>query len=232
MGRHPRPIADGLLYHALNRGNNRDAVFFVPDDYRTVLRALAQTQQRYPFRLFGYCLMPNHFHLLIRPRADRDLGRWMQWLLTAQARRYHRHYGTTGHVWQGRFRAFPIQEDDHLLTVLRYAERNPVRAGLVARARDWPCSSAAPRTPGAPVPDPGPAPRPANWLEYVNEPQSQAEVERLRECLRRGRPFGDLGWMAATAGRLGLEASLRPRGRPRKRVKGPASLFGQGQGGP
>jgi putative transposase len=85
--------------------------------------------------------MPNHFHLLIRPHQDGDLGRWMPWLLTAHARRYHHHYGTTGHNWQGRFHAFPIQDDDHLVTVLRYVERNPLRAELVVHAEDGTWSS-------------------------------------------------------------------------------------------
>jgi len=84
-------------------------------------------------RVLAYCLMPNHFHLALWPQADGDLSRWMQWVLTAHVRRYHRHYGSSGHVWQGRFKAFPIQADGHLLTVLRYIERNPVRAGLGGR---------------------------------------------------------------------------------------------------
>jgi putative transposase len=167
-------------------------------------------------RLLAYCLMPNHFHLALWPRLDGDLSDYMMWLLTAHVRRYHQHYHSSGHVWQGRFRAFPIQEDDHLLTVLRYIERNPVRAGLVERAQDWPWSSAAPLTPGAPALDPGPVARPPQWLEHVNRPQTEAEVEALHECLRRGRPFGVRAWAAETARRMGLEASLRPRGRPRK----------------
>ena len=96
---------------------------------------------RLPVDLLGYCLMPNHFHLVLRPHHDGDLGRWMQWLLTAHVRRYHRHYVTTGHVWQGRFKAFPVEDDDHLVTVLRYVERNPLRAELVSRAEDWKWSS-------------------------------------------------------------------------------------------
>jgi putative transposase len=79
--------------------------------------------------------MPNHFHLVLWPRGDGDLSRWMQWLLTSHVRRYHRHYGGSGHVWQGRFKAFPVQKDRHLLIALRYVERNPVRAGLVERRR-------------------------------------------------------------------------------------------------
>src|SRR5207244_4348221 len=113
-------------------------------------------------------------------------------------------------------RAFPIQEDDHLLAILRYIERNPVRAGLVERAEDWPWSSAALATRAGPLLDPGPVARPPDWAEHVNQPQTEAEVERLRECLRRGRPFGDVSWINATARGLGLEASLRPLGRPRK----------------
>src|SRR5437879_789707 len=93
--------------------------------------------------LLAFCLMPNHFHLALWPRRDGDLSDYMMWLLTAHVRRYHQHYHSSGHVWQGRFRAFPIEEDDHLLTVLRYLERNPLRAGLAASAPGWLWSSAA-----------------------------------------------------------------------------------------
>ena len=124
----------GLWYHVLNRGNRREPVFHKPGDYDAFVEAILDARARLPLDLLGYCLMPNHFHLVIRPRADGDLGRWVQWLLMAHARRYHRHYRTSGHVWQGRFKAFPIQDDDHLRTVLRYVERNALRAELVARA--------------------------------------------------------------------------------------------------
>lgn len=122
-----------------------------------------------------------------------------------------------GHVWQGRFKAFPIQEDEHLTTVLRYVERNPVRAGLTACAQQWRWSSAACLS-GARSPSfvhSGPAPRGPGWLEWANQPQTEAEVESLRECLRRGRPFGHAEWLRSTAEKLGLESSRRPRGRPR-----------------
>ena len=150
--------------------------------------------------------------------------------MTAHVRRYHQHYHSSGDIWQGRFRAFGIQEDDHLLTVLRYIERNPVRANLLERAQDWLWSSATPLVEDderpRPILDPGPVPRPNDWLEHVNQPQTEAEVEHLRECLRRGRPFGSLAWMSRTARRLGLEASLRPLGRPRNKPSNAAkSLF-------
>jgi putative transposase len=145
---------------------------------------------------------------------------------TALVRRYHQQYHTSGHVWQGRFRSFPIEEDDHLLTVDRYVERNPLRAGLVKRAQDWLWSSAALVRANHPVLDPGPVARPAEWLTYVNQPQSEAEVARLRDSVRRRRPYGTAEWTAKTAGRMDLQASLRPLGRPRKDASPQATLFG------
>src|SRR5947209_7021354 len=149
-----------------------------------------------------------------------NLSDYMMWLRTAQVRRYQQHYHSSGHAWQGRFRAFAIQEDDHLLTVLRYSERNPLRAGFVERAQDWRWSSARQAREGMPALDPGPVARPDSWLQHVNEPPTEAEVERLRLSVRRGRPNGEVVWMKETARRLGIEASLRPRGRPRKRCQG------------
>src|SRR6266571_135456 len=113
-----------------------------------------------PMRLLAVCLMPNHFHLVLWPREDGQLSAYMAWLLTAHVRRYHQHYHSSGHVWQGRFKSFPIEEDDHLLTVLRYIERNPLRAGLVGRSEDWRWSSGSPRRGGEPELDPGPVRRP------------------------------------------------------------------------
>jgi len=127
-------------------------------------------------------------------------------------------YHTSGHVWQGRFRAFPIQEDEHLLTVLRYVERNALRANLVARAEEWRWSSLQSwgRPDLMPFLHPGPVPRAADWLEYVNAPQTEEELARLRHSVRRGTPFGSEAWILETARRLGLESSLRAPGRPRQ----------------
>ncbi|HEY2784365.1 MAG TPA: transposase [Fimbriiglobus sp.] len=227
MPRNPSASLGGYCYHALNRGNGRRAIFHDDRDYADFVQLLHEAGQRTTVRLIGYCLMPNHFHLVLWPRADGDLSGSMRWLLTAHVRRYHRRYRGSGHVYQGRFRSFPIQEDEHLLTVLRYVERNPARARLVERAQDWPWSSAAANRPGEPVLDVGPVPRPAGWLRHVNTPQTEAEAEALRECIRRRRPFGDAAWIGRAAGRLGLESSLRPRGRPRKPAEKSPTLFGE-----
>jgi putative transposase len=216
MPRTARAAQGGYCYHVLNRGNAHRSVFHREGDVAAFLKLMTEAAERTPVRLLAYCLLPNHFHLVLWPREDGDLSDYMMWLMTAHVRRYHQHYHSSGHVWQGRLRPFPVQEHDHLLTVLRYVERNSVRAGLVARAQDWRWSSAAADRTAAPILDASPVPRPDHWLDWVNQPQTEAEVESLRECVRRGRPFGHEAWMLATAERLGLRTSLRPLGRPPK----------------
>jgi putative transposase len=212
-----------MCYHVLNRGNARGEVFHKDEDYAAFLKLLVQAGERLPVRLLAYCLLPNHFHLVLWPYQDGDLSRWMQWLLTSHVRRYHRHYDSSGHVWQGRFKAFPIQQDEHLLTVLRYVERNPVRAKSlpVRKAERWPWSSLGrpPKNVETPRLDSGPVRRPDHWLDWVNAPQTEAELKALRDCVVRGAPYGGERWQQLTARRLGLESTLRPRGRPRKKLK-------------
>jgi REP element-mobilizing transposase RayT len=146
--RHPsrcaRDVALGDCYHVVNRGNGRRTVFRKEGDFAAFAQLLCEAGERSDARLLAYCLLGNHFHLLLWPRRDGDLSAYMMWLMTAHVRRYHQHYHSSGHVWQGRFRSFPIQEDAHLIAVHRYIERSPVRAGLVAKAQDWLWSRAAP----------------------------------------------------------------------------------------
>ena len=219
MPRTARASVGNVCYHVFNRGNARDTVFHEDDDYGAFLKLLNQANERVSMRLLAFCLMPNHFHLVAWPRKDGDLSRWMQWLMTAHVRRHHRHYESSGHIWQGRFKAFPIQSDEHLLTVMRYVERNPVRAKSipVRKAQKWNWSSA-----GTPPKDfevvklhSGPVKKKANWLDWVNRPVSQAESDALQQCFQRNRPYGSERWQKRTAKRLGLESTMRPRGRPR-----------------
>jgi putative transposase len=145
----------------------------------------------------------------------------MQWLMTSHVRRYHRHYGSSGHIWQGRCKAFPIQEDDHFLTVLRYVERNALRAALVRRAEAWPWGSLRVRLArgGSELLAESPVALPRSWKSAVNEPQTEAEVAAIRHSIQRGTPFGGEAWTKRAARQLGLESTLRPCGRPRKEAK-------------
>ena len=200
----------------INRGNARATVYHDAADYDAFSSLMKKACDRIPLRILAFCLMPNHFHLVLWPYKDGDLSRWMQWLLTSHVRRYHRIRGTSGRVWQGRFKAFPIQEDRHLLTVMRYVERNPVRANLVTKASDWRWSSISgvgSRRWGELLTD-SPVARPDDWEALVNTPMNDAETEALRRCARRNAPYGDCVWKENTARDLGLESSLRSVGRP------------------
>jgi putative transposase len=151
MGRPLRTTAGGLVYHALNRANRRATLFEQADDYAAFLRVVREGQQLHPVRLLAYCLMPNHWHLVAWPEQDRELSRLVGWVTVTHTQRWHAQRGTagSGHLYQVRFKSFPVTADAHLLVVCRYVERNALRAGLVARAEDWPWGSLYQREQGA-----------------------------------------------------------------------------------
>jgi putative transposase len=220
MPRTARAIVGGYCYHLINRGNNQAAVFHEWADYAAFLSLIAETQQRIELPILAACLMPNHIHLVVRPVGDDDLAHWTHRVFTTHVRRYHRKYQSTGRLWQGRFKAFPIQQDHHLITVLRYVERNALRAALVERAELWDWGSLRWRTMGCPWRIDlarSPVPLPENWVAYVNEPQTRGEVESIRTCIQRHRPFGAQDWVEREVGNLGLTQSLAPLGRPRSK---------------
>jgi putative transposase len=222
MPRTARAAPGGYVYHALNRAVARLPLFQKAADFDAFERVLAEACALHPTRLLAYCLMPNHWHVVLWPRADGELTAFLRWLTHTHTMRWHTHYhtGGTGHVYQGRFKSFPAAADEHFYAVLRYVERNALRAGLVGWAERWRRSSLWRRCGGevrARVQlAPWPVPEPADWVELVNAAQSEAELEAVRRCAQRGRPYGPAAWQRETAGRLGLEAMLRPRGRPRK----------------
>ena len=211
-----------MVFHCLNRGNDRRDIFDDAGDFAAFERVLQATLDASPMRLLAYCLMPNHWHLLLWPRKDGELAAFMQRLTTTHVRRWHRHRHSDGrgHLYQGTYKSFPVQDDGHFLNVARYVERNALRAGLVERAEQWQWCSLWRRERGSPqergLLSEWPVQRPRDWLRWTNQPQTQKELEALRESLRRGRPFGDPAWQRVTASRLNLEATFRPRGRPRK----------------
>ena len=138
MPRISRAQQAGFVYHVINRGNGRATIFHKAQDYQAFLSILALAKARHPVKMFAFSLMPNHFHFLIEASHHQSLSRFMQWLLTSHVRRYHKHYRSSGHVWQGRFKSFPMQRDEHLLMVLRYVLQIPVRSCLAASIDDWP----------------------------------------------------------------------------------------------
>ncbi len=220
MPRIARASAGGLCYHVLNRGNAGTEVFRDACDYAGFVELLQQGTETRNIRLLAYCLLPDHFHMVLWPRKDGDLSHWMQWLSTSHVRRYHQQHQSSGHIWGGRFRAFPVQPTENLLTVLRYVEQNPLRLKnlKVRKLERWPWSSVGKEVAGLERPkiEPGPMARGSNWLQSVLQPLTTEELVLLRRSVVRGAPFGDSKWQQRIIAKLGLESTMRPRGRPRK----------------
>ena len=223
MGRAARVVPGDMVYHVLNRANSRQTLFTQEADYTAFERVLAAAVQRVDMRLLAYCVMPNHWHLVLWPRAAGDVSRCVGWLTLTHTQRWHAHHHTTGtgHLYQGRFKSFPVQTDEHFLTVCRYVERNPVRAGLVPRAEDWRWGSLWQReqrqAAGQGLLSPWPVEQPAAWVQWVNDPLPHEQLQALRRCVNRGQPFGHATWQEQTAMQLGLVSTFRLRGRPRKK---------------
>ncbi len=195
-------------------------LFHKAGDYEAFERVLAEGLERYPVELLTYCVMPNHWHLVVRPSTGQALGRWMGWVGVTHVRRHHEHYHTRGggHLYQGRFKSFPVAEDDYFLALCRYVEGNPLRAGLVERAEEWRWSGLWRRLNGSgdlPL-TAWPVERPRNWLARVNRELHGEQIEQIRISVQRGRPLGPGKWVRRIADRLGLSYTLRGPGRPRK----------------
>lgn len=220
MPRQTRTALGGIVYHAMNRAAWGVEIFSAPADYQAFERVLAEGRERVSMRICAYVLMPNHFHLVLWPRGDGDLSAFMQWVTMTHSQRWHanRRDAGRGRIYQSRFKSFPVQRDGHVRRVCRYVERNPLRAGLVGRAEQWPWGSLACRSDperAADLLDDWPIDRPRDWLSRVNRAQGRAELEALRLSVTRGRPYGEDAWTARTANRLGLAGTLRSVGRPK-----------------
>jgi putative transposase len=193
------------------------------EDFEAFRRVMVEAYRRHPLRILAYCILSNHWHFVVWPRADGQVTDYFRWLAHTHAMRWrvaHRTVGY-GHLYQGRFKSFPAQGDDHMLTVVRYVERNALGAGLVKRAEQWPYCSLRARSnatdPTREILAAWPIERPADWVKRVNTPLSVGELKRLRASVARGRPFGEDTWTEQTARQLGLEHTLRPEGRPPKK---------------
>jgi len=200
MARRTRCADAGYVYHLLNRAVGRAKIFDKSADYAAFEKVLRQAWERTQMRLLAYVILPNHWHLVVWPERDRDLSRYAQWLTVTHVRRWHAHHHTegTGPVYQGRFKSFPVQADDHFFSLCRHVERNALRANLVPRAEHWRWSSL--------------------WQRCH---ATESELAALRRSVLRGAPYGDEVWQKLTAKALGLESALRRPGRPRKEKGSP-----------
>ena len=189
VARADRRLAAGGFHHVHNRAVQRRPLFAGPADRLLFVATLREALARHEVELLAWCLMPNHWHLLVRAATVPALPAFMRWLTLAHSRRWQAMHGEVGlgTLYQGRYRSHPVDGDGHLLTVARYIERNPVGAGLVERAADWPWSSTGERRHGrggllAPLP----VPLPADWEAWLDRPETPTEIAVAQR--RRGRP--------------------------------------------
>jgi len=222
MPRRPRIAPAGLVYHVLNRAAGRLRLFKTEKDYLAFEHLLRQAHQRHPIRILDWCLMPNHWHFVVYPDKEGQLTAFFRWLAHTHAMRHHVAKGMVGMgpLYQGRFKAFAVQEDEHLLMLLRYVQRNPVRAKLTESAPQWRWGSAAVRLKGPPemreLLSPWPVDPPSDWRKWVDRPLNEQDQRQIQLALRRSRPLGDAHWTQQIAAKLDLLYTLHPRGRPRK----------------
>lgn len=186
-------VVPGIPHHVTQRGNRRQRTFFQESDYQAYLALMAEWCTRHDVEVWGYCLMPNHIHLIAVPHEEVSLRQ----AIGEAHRRYSRHVnfreGWRGHLWQGRFASFPMDER-YLLAAIRYVELNPVRANLVRNAEDYPWSSARAHISGAddvlvkttPLLD-----LVGDWRRFIATDGTSGEMEKLRKHERTGRPLGD-----------------------------------------
>jgi putative transposase len=222
MPRTARVAPGGLVYHVLNRAVGKMPLWGKEPDLEAFERVMIEAFERHPLRILSYCVLSNHWHFVVWPEHDGEVTAFFRWLTHTHAMRWRVAHRTVGYgpLYQGRFKSFPVQSDEHLLTVARYVERNPVAAGLVPRAEEWRWGSLWTRTHGDDAVkrllSPWPFARPKNWITRVNAPLSGKELKRIQVSLERGRPWGDEKWVDGKVAELGLKHTVRPEGRPPK----------------
>lgn len=219
MARSTRVDVGNEVYHVINRANARLPIFFEKEDYKIFESILQNGKSKYNMRILAYCLMPNHFHLVLHPREDGDLQKFMQWVTLTHTQQWHFKNKTvgSGHLYQGRYKSFIIEKSTHLLTVIRYVERNPLRAALVTKAENWEFSSLYKRTalPKSLLLDDWPINEPKDYVSFVNMPLVTQEENEVRHSVNKGKPYGGAQWSDDMIKRYNLLGTLRNVGRPR-----------------
>jgi len=225
MARLARVIVPDTPYHVTQRGNGGRRTFYSDADYAAYRDLLGSAAREAKVAVWAWALMPNHVHLILRPEDEDGLSRVLARVHRAYAGRIHARQRRTGHFWQGRFGAVAMDED-HLAAAYRYVVQNPVRAKLVARAQDWPWSSARallglgedPLTDTAPARQ-----RFARFADLLDGPEDSEATGRLRKGESVGRPAGSDDFLASLEARLGRRLRPLPHGpKPKDTARGNA----------
>ena len=222
MPRPQRTDVGNYVYHALNRANNRVQIFDKYKDYKLFENILEEAKEKFDMRILAYCIMPNHWHLILYPKKDGDLSKFMSWVTNTHTRRWHSIKETIGqgHLYQGRYKSFIVQENEYLLQLFKYIEGNPLKAKLVEKAEDWKWSSLWRReqedVEQRKLLDEWPINVPENYIDLVNISQKDIKVESLKYSISKGKPYGFETWVNKMIDNFNLGSTLRNPGRPKK----------------
>jgi len=222
MPRAPRIDLTGYTYHCLNRASGRVQIFETEKDYQQFEQLLQEAKEMIGMQIHAYCIMPNHWHLALSPERDGKLAEFMKWITQTHTSKYHKLRGTygSGHVYQGRYKSFPVQTNEYFLQLMKYIEQNPLRAKMVSKAEDWRWSSLWVREKGTTkqkeLLEPWPIEMPKDYRIWVNEKEKEEDTDLVRTSIKRSRPMGHVDWMVDTAKKLQLTSTLRNQGGQRK----------------
>lgn len=222
MPRPPRTIEEDTIYHVLNRANARMRVFEKEKDYLAFEKILIEAKEKYPMRILAHCLMPNHWHFVLYPKENQDLALFMRWITLTHTQRWlvHRNMVGYGHLYQGRYKSFPVQNDNHFLQLCKYVESNASRSKLLEKAEGWRWGSAWIRKNGnseqKSLLSEWPISIPKDYDDFLNQKDKEENLVGIRLSVNRGRPFGSTDWVEKIADKFKLKSTLNPRGRPKK----------------
>ena len=194
MPRSNRVDVGNMIYHVINRASARLMLFDAKEDYQLILQTLEEAKEKYGMRILAYCIMPNHFHLLLHPKNDGDLSKFMYWFTMTHTQRWHAMHKTygSGHIYQGRYKSFLVCDDAYYLTLLRYIERNPLRAKIVIKLINWKWGSYHERTQQSKTKllDVSPVPLPENYNVFVTEAVTPNELASIRQSITKSKDKG------------------------------------------
>ena len=221
MPRIKRTNVGGYVYHVLNRANARVQIFDNDEDYKLFENILEEAIEKFNVKILAYCIMPNHFHLVLYPENEGDLSIFMGWVTNTHTRRWHTQKGTVGqgHLYQGRYKSFICQNDNHFLTLVKYVEQNALKAKLVKKAEGWRWSSVWRREYGTikqkKLLFPWPVSKPKDYLSWLNTILPEEKEEIIERSIIKSNPYGGDYWLDNTVKKFGLEQTLRRVGRPK-----------------
>ena len=222
MPRNARVAVGNEIYHVINRANGRLQIFDENTDFELFEQLLLETKELFGMRILAYVLMTNHWHLVLHPRNDGDLGAFMHRLSNAHTRKVHARTNTngSGHLYQGRYKSFLVEKDNYLLALIKYVERNPVRAKLVHDCKDWQWGSASRRIHGTheqkKLLGKIPLELPSDYLNWINTVDKVEDLKIIRASVNKSIPYGREKWVDKMVLKYHLESTLKSPGRPKK----------------